>query len=41
MSEFGAFFSYARFDDEHDGEALSELRQRLGAEVRMQTGVES
>ena len=33
-----AFLCYARFDDEHDGGALSELRKRLSGEVRAQTG---
>lgn len=37
-SEPGAFFSYARFDDSHDNGRVSDLRKRLEAEVRAQTG---
>ena len=32
------FLCYARFDDEYENGRLSELRQRLSAEVRFQTG---
>lgn len=35
-----AFMSYARHDDVAEGGQLSEFRSRLGAEVRMQAGVE-
>jgi hypothetical protein len=35
-----AFMSYVRFNDLHDDGLLSEFRQRLSAEVRMQTGEE-
>jgi TIR domain len=31
--------SYARFDDEHDGGALSSLREELSAEAHPRTGV--
>lgn len=34
----GAFFSYARFDDSRDNGRVSDLRKRLEAEVRAQTG---
>lgn len=33
-----AFFSYAQADDQHDGGQLSEFRERLSAEVEVQTG---
>jgi parallel beta-helix repeat protein len=33
-----AFFSYVRMNDDHDNGRLSELRQRLSAEVQIQTG---
>jgi parallel beta-helix repeat protein len=33
-----AFMSYARFDDQHDDGQLTAFRERLAAEVRMQTG---
>lgn len=33
-----AFMSYARSDDKHDDGQLSQFRERLSAEVRMQTG---
>jgi len=33
-----AFMSYFRFDDQHDEGRLSEFRERLSEEVRMQTG---
>jgi parallel beta-helix repeat protein len=35
-----AFMSYVRFDDAHDDGQLSSFRERLAAEVRMQTGTE-
>jgi parallel beta-helix repeat protein len=35
-----AFMSYVRFDDAHDDGQLSAFRDRLAAEVRMQTGDE-
>jgi parallel beta-helix repeat protein len=35
-----AFMSYARFDDQHDDGQLTAFRERLGAEVRVQTGQE-
>jgi F-box protein 11 len=35
-----AFMSYVRFDDQHDDGKLSQFRERLGAEVRAQTGRE-
>ncbi len=35
-----AFLSYARFDDVHDDRQISAFRERLAAEVRMQTGEE-
>jgi hypothetical protein len=34
-----AFLSYVRSDDEHDGGRITELRQRLEGEVKMQTGL--
>jgi hypothetical protein len=33
-----AFFSYVRSDDDHDAGKISELRQHLEGEVKMQTG---
>jgi parallel beta-helix repeat protein len=38
--EPAAFMSYVRFDDRHDDGRLSQFRERLGAEVRAQTGEE-
>ena len=35
-----AFMSYARFDDQHEDGQLTAFRERLAAEVRMQTGEE-
>ena len=35
-----AFMSYVRFEDEHEGGRLTEFRERLSAEVQMQTGEE-
>jgi TIR domain len=35
-----AFMSYARFDDQHDDGQLTAFRERLSAEVRVQTGDE-
>ena len=35
-----AFMSYARFDDQHDDGQLTAFRERLSAEVRVQTGEE-
>jgi parallel beta-helix repeat protein len=35
-----AFMSYVRFDDQHNDGKLSQFRERLGAEVRAQTGRE-
>ena len=34
-----AFLSYTRFDDQHDGGAISAFCQRLGSAVRAVTGV--
>lgn len=34
-----AFLSYVRSDDDHDGGRITDLRQRLEGEVRMQTGL--
>lgn len=34
----GAFMSYVRLDDAHDDGQLSAFRERLSAEIRMQTG---
>lgn len=39
-TRMAAFMSYARFDDQHDDGQVSELRERLSAEVRVQTGDE-
>ncbi len=33
-----AFMSYTHFDDQHDGQRLTQFRTRLAAEVRAQTG---
>jgi cobaltochelatase CobT len=33
-----AFFSYVRSDDDHDSGRISQLRQQLEGEVKMQTG---
>ncbi len=38
--QLAAFMSYARFDDQHDDGQLTELRERLAAEIRVQTGEE-
>ncbi len=35
-----AFMSYVRFDDKHENGRLTEFRERLSAEVKMQTGDE-
>src|ERR1700730_10030865 len=35
-----AFMSYVRFNDQHDEGQLSQFRERLSAEVRVQTGEE-
>src|SRR3989304_7605505 len=35
-----AFMSYVRFDDKHEDGRLTEFRERLSAEVKMQTGEE-
>lgn len=35
-----AFMSYARFNDKHDEGQLSQFRERLAAEVQVQTGEE-
>jgi hypothetical protein len=35
-----AFMSYVRFDDQHDDGQISQFRDRLGAEVRAQTGAQ-
>lgn len=35
-----AFMSYVRFNDQHDDGRLSQFRERLSAEVRVQTGEE-
>ena len=37
-NEPAAFMSYVRFDDQHNDGQLTEFRERLSAEVRMQTG---
>jgi len=39
-SQPAAFMSYARFDDQHDDGQLTAFRERLAAEVRVQTGEE-
>ncbi len=39
-AESAAFMSYVRFNDQHDDGQLSQFRERLGAEVRAQTGEE-
>lgn len=36
--EPAAFISYVRSDDDHDAGRITELRQRLEGEVKMQTG---
>ena len=33
-----AFMSYVRFDDQHENGRLTEFRNRLSGEIRMQTG---
>ena len=38
--QLAAFMSYARFDDQHDDGQLTAFRERLAAEVRVQTGEE-
>lgn len=38
MAEPGAFLSYVWADDDHDRGYITELRNRLASEVRMQTG---
>ena len=35
-----AFMSYVRFNDQHDDGQLTQFRERLSAEVRVQTGEE-
>ena len=40
MAGPAAFMSYVRFDDAHDDGQLSSFRERLAAEVRMQTGLD-
>jgi CRP-like cAMP-binding protein len=35
-----AFMSYARFDDQHDDGQITAFRERLAAEIRVQTGEE-
>jgi len=35
-----AFMSYVHFDDTHENGRLTQFRERLSAEVRMQTGEE-
>jgi parallel beta-helix repeat protein len=35
-----AFMSYVRFDDQHEGGQLTQFRERLSAEVHLQTGEE-
>ena len=35
-----AFMSYVRSDDQHDDGRITLFRERLSAEIRMQTGVE-
>jgi hypothetical protein len=39
-SQPAAFMSYVRFDDQHDDGQLTQFRERLAAEVRVQTGEE-
>lgn len=39
-SQPAAFFSYSRFDDQHEGGKLTQLRERLSAEVQFQTSEE-
>jgi len=38
VAEPAAFYSYVRADDDHNNGYLTNLRKRLAAEVRMQTG---
>jgi hypothetical protein len=38
VTEFGAFLSYSRYDDENEGQRIQKLAQSLKAEVRSQTG---
>jgi cobaltochelatase CobT len=38
MADHAGFFSYVQADDEHDSGNLTNIRKRLAAEVRMQTG---
>jgi TIR domain len=38
LGQPAAFMSYARFDDQHDDGQLTQFRERLSAEVRVQTG---
>ena len=40
LGEPAAFMSYVRFNDQHDDGQLSQFRERLCAEVRVQTGQE-
>lgn len=35
-----AFMSYVRFDDQHENGRLTEFRNRLSGEIRMQTGID-
>jgi len=37
-AEPAAFLSYMRADDQHEGGLISQFRERLSAEVRMQIG---
>lgn len=37
-SEFAALFSYAREDDNNDGNRLSDLKRHLQSEIKLQTG---
>ena len=39
-SQPAAFLSYVRFNDQHDDGQLTQFRERLAAEVRVQTGEE-
>lgn len=39
-SQPAAFMSYVRFNDQHDDGQLSQFRERLAAEIRVQTGKE-
>jgi hypothetical protein len=38
VSQPDAFMSYVRFVDQHEGGQLTEFRERLSAEVHIQTG---